>query len=50
MIQAKQELLAGAATALEVAPGAPYRRPLRIPKQAAHGDLAITAAMALAKA
>jgi arginyl-tRNA synthetase len=50
MIQAKQDLLAalGAAFA-EVAPGAALAPAFESPKQAAHGDLACTAAMPLAK-
>jgi arginyl-tRNA synthetase len=53
MIQAKRELLAALGEALRtVAPDAPI--PLvpvfEAPKQAAHGDLAVTAAMQLAKA
>ena len=51
MIQAKQALLAALADAVaQVAPGAPYTPAFESPKQAAHGDFAITAAMALAKA
>jgi arginyl-tRNA synthetase len=51
MIQAKQELLAalGAAVA-DVAPGTAYVAAFESPKQAAHGDFAITAAMQLARA
>ncbi|MEO6030314.1 MAG: arginine--tRNA ligase [Burkholderiaceae bacterium] len=51
MIQAKHELLAalGAAVA-EVGPGAALVPVFESPKQAAHGDLACTAAMPLAKA
>jgi arginyl-tRNA synthetase len=50
MIQAKQALLAALADAVaQVAPGTPYSPAFESPKQAAHGDLAITAAMALAK-
>jgi arginyl-tRNA synthetase len=50
MIQAKQDLLAalGAAFA-EVAPDAALAPAFESPKQAAHGDLACTAAMPLAK-
>ena len=51
MIQAKQALLAALADAVaQVAPGTPYSPAFESPKQAAHGDFAITAAMALAKA
>ena len=51
MIQAKQALLAALADAVAlVAPGTPYTPAFESPKQAAHGDFAITAAMALAKA
>ncbi len=50
MIQAKQELLQALAAALgELAPDAPPPAAFESPKQAAHGDLAITAAMALAR-
>src|SRR6188768_3217966 len=50
MIQAKQELLQALALALaELAPAAPAVAAFESPKQAAHGDLAITAAMALAR-
>jgi arginyl-tRNA synthetase len=50
MIQAKQELLRALATAVaQVAPGAAYAPAFESPKQATHGDLAITAAMQLAK-
>jgi arginyl-tRNA synthetase len=51
MIQAKQDLLdaLGAAMA-EVAPGGTLAPAFESPKQAAHGDLACTAAMPLAKA
>ncbi len=50
MIQAKQELLQALAAALaELAPAAPPAAAFESPKQAAHGDLAITAAMALAR-
>ncbi|HET6599079.1 MAG TPA: arginine--tRNA ligase, partial [Burkholderiaceae bacterium] len=50
MIQAKHELLAalGAAVA-EVGPGTAFIPVFESPKQAAHGDLACTAAMPLAK-
>ena len=51
MIQAKQELLAALAAAIaEVAPGAGLAAAFESPKHAAHGDLACTAAMPLAKA
>jgi arginyl-tRNA synthetase len=51
MIQAKQALLTALADAVaQVAPGTPYTPAFESPKQAAHGDFAITAAMALAKA
>ena len=50
MIEAKQALLAALADAVaQVAPGAAYQPAFESPKQAAHGDFAITAAMALAK-
>ena len=50
MIQAKQELLAALAEALaELAPGTSVPAAFESPKQAAHGDLACTAAMQLAK-
>ncbi len=50
MIQAKQELLAALAEAIEeVSPGAAVPAAFESPKQAAHGDLAVTAAMQLAK-
>ncbi|MBL0728781.1 arginine--tRNA ligase [Piscinibacter sp. HJYY11] len=50
MIQAKQELLAALAEALaELAPGTAVPAAFESPKQAAHGDLACTAAMQLAK-
>jgi arginyl-tRNA synthetase len=50
MIQAKQELLAALREALaEVAPGAAAAAAFESPKQAAHGDLAITGAMQLAR-
>ncbi|MBZ8141975.1 arginine--tRNA ligase [Rubrivivax gelatinosus] len=50
MIQAKQELLQALAAALgELAPGAAPVAAFESPKQAAHGDLAVTAAMALAR-
>jgi arginyl-tRNA synthetase len=50
MIQAQQELLAALAQALdETAPGHGLTPAFESPKQAAHGDLAVTAAMPLAK-
>ena len=50
MIQAKQELLGALAEAIqEVSPGAVLAAAFESPKQAAHGDLACTAAMQLAK-
>ena len=50
MIQAKQALLAALAQALqEIAPGSNAIAAFESPKQAAHGDLACTAAMQLAK-
>ncbi len=50
MIEAKQALLAALAHAIEqVGPGATVSAAFESPKQAAHGDLAITAAMQLAK-
>ena len=50
MIQAKQELLQALSRALAVlAPGAAPVAAFESPKQAAHGDLAITAAMPLAR-
>jgi arginyl-tRNA synthetase len=50
MIQAKQELLQALVAALaELAPDAPPAAAFESPKQAAHGDLAITAAMQLAR-
>jgi arginyl-tRNA synthetase len=50
MIQAKHELLEALAAAIaEVAPGAQLVAAFESPKQAAHGDLACTAAMPLAK-
>jgi arginyl-tRNA synthetase len=50
MIQAKSELAQALAAAVaQVAPGAAYTPAFESPKQAAHGDLAITAAMPLAK-
>ena len=51
MIQAKQELLHALQAALDtLAPGAALQAAFESPKQAAHGDLAITAAMPLARA
>ena len=51
MIQAKQELLQALGRALaQLAPDAPPAAVFESPKQAAHGDLAITAAMSLARA
>lgn len=51
MIQAKHELIEALATAVnEVAPQATLVAAFESPKQAAHGDLACTAAMPLAKA
>ena len=50
MIQAKSELAQALAAALaQVAPEAAFTPAFESPKQAAHGDLAITAAMPLAK-
>lgn len=50
MFSVKQELLAALGTALEqVSPGAGARAAFETPKVAAHGDLACTAAMQLAK-
>ena len=51
MIQAKQALVGALSQALaELAPGAGINAAFESPKQAAHGDLAITAAMPLARA
>ncbi|HET9975821.1 MAG TPA: arginine--tRNA ligase [Burkholderiaceae bacterium] len=51
MLQAQQDLLAALARSLdEVVPGHGLTPAFESPKQAAHGDLAITAAMGLAKA
>src|SRR5260221_5309971 len=51
MIQAKQDLVEALAAAIhEVAPGTALAPAFESPKQAAHGDLACTAAMPLAKA
>jgi len=50
MLQAQQDLLAALARSLdEVVPGHGVAPAFESPKQAAHGDLAVTAAMALAK-
>ena len=50
MIQAKQELLAALSEAIAlVSPGATLAAAFESPKQAAHGDLACTAAMQLAR-
>jgi arginyl-tRNA synthetase len=50
MIEAKQALLGALAEAIqEVSPGATVPAAFESPKQAAHGDLAVTAAMQLAK-
>ena len=50
MIQAKQELLSALAVAVsQLAPEAVFTPAFESPKQAAHGDFAITAAMQLAK-
>ncbi len=50
MIQAKQELLAALTTAIrELSPQAGPEAMFESPKQAAHGDLACTAALQLAK-
>ena len=50
MLQAQQDLLAALAQALdETVPGHGLKPAFESPKQAAHGDLAITAAMPLAK-
>jgi arginyl-tRNA synthetase len=51
MIQAKEELLQALHSALtQLAPGAPGQVAFESPKHAEHGDLAVTAAMGLAKA
>ena len=51
MIEAKQQLLQALQAALDqLAPGAAPKAAFESPKQAAHGDLAITAAMGLARA
>ncbi len=50
MIEAKQALLVALSEAIqEVSPGATVPAAFESPKQAAHGDLAVTAAMQLAK-
>jgi len=50
MIQAKQDLLAALGAAIaEVSPGAGVAAAFESPKQAAHGDLACTAALQLAR-
>ena len=50
MIQAKQELLAALQAAVtELSPDAAFTPAFESPKQAAHGDLACTAAMQLAR-
>ncbi|HEY4080702.1 MAG TPA: arginine--tRNA ligase [Burkholderiaceae bacterium] len=50
MIQAKQELLAALGAAIQdLSPGATLAAAFESPKQAAHGDLACTVAMQLAK-
>ena len=50
MIQVKQALVGALSQALaELAPGASIKAAFESPKQAAHGDLAITAAMPLAR-
>jgi arginyl-tRNA synthetase len=50
MLQAKQELLAALAAGLDaLSPGAGEKAVFELPKVAAHGDLASTAAMQLAK-
>src|SRR3954452_7744833 len=50
MLQAKQDLLAALAAGLErLSPGAGGKAAFESPKAAAHGDLACTAAMQLAK-
>ena len=50
MLKIQQDLLAGLATALDaISPGAGARAAFESPKVAAHGDLAVTAAMQLAK-
>jgi arginyl-tRNA synthetase len=50
MIQAKQELLAALGAAVQqLAPDQPFTPAFESPRQAAHGDFAITAAMQLAR-
>jgi arginyl-tRNA synthetase len=50
MIQAKQDLLAALREAVaELAPGADFTPAFESPKHASHGDLAVTAAMQLAR-
>jgi arginyl-tRNA synthetase len=50
MLQAKQDLLAALSAGLDqLSPGAGARAAFELPKVAAHGDLACTAAMQLAK-
>lgn len=50
MIEAKQALLAALSEAIqEVSPGTAVQAAFESPKQAAHGDLAVTAAMQLAR-
>ena len=50
MIQAKEALLEALSNAVQqLAPGTPYSAAFESPKQAAHGDLAITAAMQLGR-
>src|SRR5438105_3903840 len=50
MIEAKQALLEALKEAIQdVSPGAAVHAAFESPKQAAHGDLAVTAAMQLAK-
>ena len=50
MLKIQQDLLAGLATALDaISPGAGAKAAFESPKVAAHGDLAVTAAMQLAK-
>ena len=50
MIQAKEALLSALSAAVQqVAPGAAFTPAFELPKQAAHGDFAVTVAMQLAK-
>src|SRR5687768_7351821 len=50
MLQAKQDLIAALAAGLEqLSPGAGEQAAFELPEVAAHGDLACTAAMQLAK-